>query len=63
MKFRVWTHYDTGIQQTIEARDEEEAINKAEENLERKSFAKQLRDNLQQGETNAFRQNNKNNND
>lgn len=51
--FRVWTHYDTGIGQTIEARDEEDAINKAQDNIERGDFSKQILGNLVQGETNV----------
>ena len=32
-KYRVWTHIDTGIEQVIEAKDEDEAIEIAESNI------------------------------
>lgn len=50
-KFIIWTHYDTGIQQIIKAENEEDALKKAIKNLENENFEKQLRGNLQRGET------------
>lgn len=51
--YRVWTHYDTGVQQRIKASSEDKAAEKAEENLDSKDFNKQLMSNLQRGETDA----------
>ena len=55
-KYRVWTHFDTGVGQTIEARDEDEAIRKAGESMEREDFSEQIKDNLVMGETNIVRE-------
>ena len=54
MKYIIWTHFDTGISQTIEAKNEDEAIEKAEENLESVEFKSQLLSNLQKGKSESI---------
>jgi len=50
-KYKVWTHLDTGVEQTIRAEDETTAIEKAIAILENKDFSEQIKNNMQVGET------------
>lgn len=52
-KYKVWVHYDTGIEVEVEAADKDEAVEKAEtaaEDLSEKEFMRQIKESLQQGE-------------
>jgi len=51
-KYKVWTHIDTGVEQVIEAKDEDDAIRIAEERLDTEEFKVQIKNNLQVGKTN-----------
>jgi len=51
--FKVWTHIDSGILQTVMAQDEESALEKAKGvHMSHEDFLKQLNDNAQFGESN-----------
>ena len=53
-KYRVWTHFDTGYSQVVEAKDEDEACEIAKRRLEcdeLPDFDEQYHSNLQYGET------------
>jgi hypothetical protein len=55
-KYKVWTHYDTGIMQTIEAESELEALAIAEERLEQDEFTDQLLLSMERGKTEIVRE-------
>lgn len=53
-KYKVWTHIDTGIGQTIGANNEDEAIEKAKNKIANEmnnEFDLQIKNNLEQGKT------------
>jgi len=52
-KYKVWRHYDTGVAVIVTAKNEDEAMEKAEEMIENMppgEFNKQIYHNLQAGE-------------
>jgi hypothetical protein len=52
-RMRVWTHYDTGIEVVVNAKDDRDALEKAEfatSMMDDKKFNKQIADNLQAGD-------------